>query len=273
MENEVKVEEGTTSQSVQQVQPQMSGSPVEPVKTKKKGHGPLYWVIVIAGVAFIVYMSIRIGEKLAKVVDPETTASNNSNVVAESNSNTESNSNVEVTKDTELENFNAATATKEINDKLGAAFCWGVFTIGKNSFDDAKARNIVVAMLLQSQSKEVVSENIQEGIRYIDYTTFDKEHQLVFGTNYKTEKEIETNTDIVSVIGQNKVTWLFQGVPSNVSVAATDIKYDETNLVYVISGTYTNEDETGTKTSGTFTLSYNKKDDNRYLKSIVFNKN
>lgn len=92
MENEVKVEEGTTSQSVQQVQPQMSGSPVEPVKTKKKGHGPLYWIIVIIGVGIIVYLSIGIGEKLGKIVESES-GNNKTEANEKSNSNVGSNSN------------------------------------------------------------------------------------------------------------------------------------------------------------------------------------
>lgn len=63
---------------------------------KKKGHGPLYWVIVIIGITFIMYMSILIGEKLSKTVDPDT------NIKEESNNNSDSNTNSNNTENKEV---------------------------------------------------------------------------------------------------------------------------------------------------------------------------
>lgn len=63
MENEVKVEENVTTKEVQQKE--------EVEKTKRKIHGPLYWIIVIVGVALIVYLSMGIGEKLGRLATLE----------------------------------------------------------------------------------------------------------------------------------------------------------------------------------------------------------
>lgn len=55
------------------------------VKSTYKKHGPLYWLIIIVGMTFIVFMSVRMGEKIAKEkIDKEdggkkTTITSNSN--------------------------------------------------------------------------------------------------------------------------------------------------------------------------------------------------
>ena len=55
------------------------------VKPTYKKHGPLYWLIIVVGMTFIVFMSVRMGEKIAKEkIDKEdggktTTVTSNSN--------------------------------------------------------------------------------------------------------------------------------------------------------------------------------------------------
>lgn len=65
--------------------------------SKRKGHGPVYWLIVVVGVAFIVAASFNIGMKVGKMVEgnetsKDDTSNQNSNV--DSNSNADINSNL-----------------------------------------------------------------------------------------------------------------------------------------------------------------------------------
>ena len=130
--------------------------------------------------------------------------------------------------------------------------------------DNAEFRNYVVIQNLQSEAKEIKAENIQEGIYYIDYETFNKKHNQIFGENYSTQKEITNDQDIVAVIGENKVIWLFSGVPNDdVVMTAKAIKYNETSKTYIITGEWKQK-----QTGGNFAVEYNVSNGNRTLKSV-----
>lgn len=75
---------------------------METEKKEYKKHGPLYWVIVVAGMTFIVAASINIGEKLGKTVNPETSSENKKTEVKSN-----SNSNEEKTEVTNLKESDA----------------------------------------------------------------------------------------------------------------------------------------------------------------------
>lgn len=72
---------------------------VQETKKRRKGHGPLYWIIVIIGVAFIMYMSILIGEKVNKTVNPDNNIKNSKEEV---NSNSNSNDNTTENKEQKI---------------------------------------------------------------------------------------------------------------------------------------------------------------------------
>lgn len=64
------------------------------VNKKHKGHGPIYWLIVIVGVTFIVAASFNLGTKFGKIVegnDSTTTSNNNESSNKDNNSNQTSN--------------------------------------------------------------------------------------------------------------------------------------------------------------------------------------
>ncbi len=60
-------------------------------KTKRKGHGPVYWLIVIVGVTFIIAASFNIGTKVGKIAEGD--VSTGSSKKDESSNKVESNSN------------------------------------------------------------------------------------------------------------------------------------------------------------------------------------
>lgn len=67
-------------------------------KVKRKGHGPLYWLIVIVGVTFIIAASFNIGMKVGKMVEGNDITSDNKSSDQNSNqeeSNSNETSNVE----------------------------------------------------------------------------------------------------------------------------------------------------------------------------------
>lgn len=66
------------------------------VKQKRKGHGPIYWLIVIVGVAFIVAASFNLGTKFGKIVEGnDSTKSTNSNEISNKDDNSNSISNID----------------------------------------------------------------------------------------------------------------------------------------------------------------------------------
>lgn len=87
-EKNVEVENETVEETKKVETKEITETPKEEVSKKRKGRGPLYWIIVIVGVALIVYLSIGIGEKLGKLA---TTESGNGTTKEESNSNPGSN--------------------------------------------------------------------------------------------------------------------------------------------------------------------------------------
>lgn len=72
-------------------------------KTRRKGHGPVYWIIVVVGVAFIVAASFNIGVKVGKMVEGNdiTTTSNSNELSNKDNSNITSNADSNVTSNVE----------------------------------------------------------------------------------------------------------------------------------------------------------------------------
>lgn len=195
MENEVKNETENVQQQVV--------SPTESPKTKNKGHGPLYWVIVVAGVAFIVYMSMQIGEKLSKTVDPETNTGNNSNVAEESNSNTESNSNSGV-KDVDkttaqgyvdgYKNFFTTLSSKGLTDQTKLDF---VFSVVANSYDNIATVSHKCSEAFNDCNGEqghrpagdgsYAASNMSDLITY-NYDTINKLYQKSFGSSTNVAK-------------------------------------------------------------------------------------
>lgn len=88
-------------------------------KVKRKGHGPVYWLIVIVGVTFIIAASFNIGTKVGKIAEgdvtnKDNTSNQNSNV--NSNSNVDSNSNIESNSnnipENKIDNLDVASAEK-----------------------------------------------------------------------------------------------------------------------------------------------------------------
>lgn len=202
----------------------------------------------------------------------------NSNEVNESNSSDTTISNgIVTTKDSEISNFNATTATKKINDAFDILFSWywQGNEYGKNVFAEASKRNAVVEYMVSNQAKKTNEDDGIQEFYYIDYATFNQQHQLAFGSNYKTSVNIETDKSIVNIIGQNKVIWLYSGIPRDSKLTASKIAYDSESKCYVISGTFSIEEDSlnGKITTGTFKLSYNKSNQTRTLKSLVLTKN
>lgn len=201
----------------------------------------------------------------------------NSNYVSESNSNDTTKSNGTVTtQDSELTSFNATTATKKINDVFDILFSW-YWTgneYGKNIFAEAKKRNAVVEYMVSKQAKKTNEDDGVQEFYYVDYATFNQQHQLAFESNYKTSVDIVKDKDLVNIIGSNKVMWLYSGIPSDCKLTATKISYDSGSKCYVISGTFSIEEDplTGKIATGTFKLSYNKTNQTRTLKSFVLTK-
>ncbi len=72
----------------------------ETVKSKRKGHGPIYWLVVVVGVAFIVAASFNIGMKFGKMVEGNgNKPTNDSNEVSNQN---DENSNVTSNTDSNI---------------------------------------------------------------------------------------------------------------------------------------------------------------------------
>lgn len=203
---------------------------------------------------------------------------NNEQESQESNSNevTESNSN-DATQDSELTSFNATTATAKINDVFELLFSWywKGNEYGKNVFDEASKRNAIVEYMVSKQAKKTNEEDGIQEFYYIDYATFNQQHQLAFGSNYKTSVSVVTDKNIVNIIGPNNVMWLYSGIRRDSKLTALKITYDSGNKCYVISGTFSIEEDpiNGKITTGTFKLSYNKTNQTRTLKSLVLTKN
>lgn len=203
---------------------------------------------------------------------------NNSNDTTKSNSNntTKSNGNV-TTQDSELTSFNATTATKKINDVFDILFSWywKGNEYGKNVFAEASKRNAVVEYMVAKQAEKTSEDDGVQEFYYIDYATFNQQHQLAFGSNYKTSVNIVKDKSLVNIIGPNNVMWLYSGTPRDYKLTALKIAYDSGSKCYVISGTFSIEKEPmGDKNiTGTFKLSYNKINQTRTLKSLVLTKN
>jgi len=87
------------------------------VKPTYKKHGPLYWLIIVVGMTFIVFMSIRIGEKIAEEKIEKEDGSKPSTVTSNSNSNSNEQKESEVT-DAEKVEINSLMSLLFLNSEI-----------------------------------------------------------------------------------------------------------------------------------------------------------
>ena len=80
-------------------------------KIKRKGHGPVYWIIVIVGVTFIIAASFNVGMKLGKMAEGNDSLSDNKS--SEQNSNREENN----SNETSNVNSNVEGQPKEVSQE------------------------------------------------------------------------------------------------------------------------------------------------------------
>lgn len=225
----------------------------------KKHHGLLYWIIVIVGIMFIMYMSYNIGYKVGTLFNS-----------SDSNNSSE--------KDEEISSFDSTVVSDEINNTFYYMFKMSVTKDdwSKNLFDKVYSRKVLVVNsedILKNYNETKV-DNINNTIYYIDYSDYEKKHKQFFGENYKVE-DVDydnINNSVQSTIGNDKVTW-FQAVENNISYnfKASSISYDSKNNEYIIDGIFTYVDISNSEndTEGTFKLSYTKDDKNKYYKSFI----
>ncbi len=160
----------------------------ETTKVIKKHHGPLYWVIVVAGVAFIVAASINIGEKLGKLASGETDSSTKTESNSNSNSNIESNSNVE---NNVSNNELTDTQKTDLSEKL--ALLVGSNYNGNKLIDNATINSYLFTTSLDETQKAYIITRITGST----LANLDK-------NNFKFNEEIE-QSEIDSQDGQYRV--------------------------------------------------------------------
>lgn len=187
----------------------------ETTKVVKKHHGPLYWVIVVAGVAFIVSASINIGEKLGRLSSGETNSgtktesTSNSNVQTDSNmlsnssegsnSNVESNNNVETN---ELTDAQKTDLSKLLATMFGANYDGSKLIKGQNfSYFftgnlDETAKSYIITRITNSTTTKIdkstfkFNENVEQSeidnqngeFQVINKGDYDTNYKKVFGT-------------------------------------------------------------------------------------------
>lgn len=188
------------------------------VPKKKKGHGPLYWIIVIIGITFIMYMSILIGEKLSKTVDPDT------NIKEESNNNSDSNINSNNTENKEvkitdkvkiqylqkymaiLENLNLDTSNIKISSTAELNYFMNklIYALDKLEKKDITTDSATIAMVASSQHKtdyvtnqaldsstlKALGENA-DTFEYISANEFLEDYKTLFGFDNISTKPID----------------------------------------------------------------------------------
>lgn len=246
-------------------------------KKNKKGHGPLYWIIVIIGVTFIMYMSILIGERLNKTINPDT---NNKNSQEESNSNiTSDDSENKETKITDkvkidylkkyiaiIENLNLDTSSVKISTSAELNYFMNsqIYALDKLEKKDITMDDATTAMVASSQEKtnylanEPLSSNTlkqlgdnPEKYSYISVDEFIKDYKTLFGFENISTKNV--NVKCTSYVYDNKINAFVLvadgcGTAGPVATQKTyiyDITEDNNNVYVYLAYGVTGQNEKG----------------------------
>ena len=191
------------------------------VKKEYKKHGFVYWLIVILGMGFIVFMSIRLGEKIAEEkIDKD--GENGTTTTSNSNSNATSNK-VDSNEVTEAEK----TA---VNEKMRMLFSNGKI---ENNFIGVSSLSDIWAPLFKGNVSEL--DLLKVLLRGIDVTEFDK-YTATNGTFSSTYQNMNKGDALAATkldAYYNKLTGKNITSYVDITLGCPMFAYDSTNKVYV----------------------------------------
>lgn len=190
-------------------------------KRKKKGHGPLYWIIVIIGITFIMYMSILIGERLNKAINPDTNTKNsqeesNSNITSNDSENKEIKITDKVKIDylkkyvTILEKLSLDTSSVKVSESAGIYYFMNnqIYALDKLEKKDITMDNATIAMVASSENERnyVANESLEsstlkhlgedpETFEYVSVNGFIEDYKILFGFENISTKNINVNCE------------------------------------------------------------------------------
>lgn len=197
------------------------------VKQKRKGHGPVYWLIVIFGVSFIVAASFNLGTKFGKMVEGnDSTKSTNSNETSNKDDNSNSTSNID-------SNLNSNT-TNLLGDEEA-------LKIGNDLYTNAK--NYYSHKMNQTEGCGNESVNV-EGEQLMDCTTLYNTLSNYFAIDNQVSRGDSPKENIFSsFINKNGKYYLNAtggGFNGSATTTLTISKKEENKITFVATSVITN---------------------------------
>ena len=169
------------------------------------------------------------------------------------------------------------TALSEtLNRDLGV-YLAGSVTASENGTDvmtlPAK-RLALVNIVLENQKKSTVSNNIT----YVTEDVYTAAYMEVFGSSDQLQNDLTTayvdKANVDKVIGVGNIGWTSMATVGLVrTLTATSAIYDNDNAIYVIDGTYADNQLGAAAGSGTFTITYGDNNGTKYLVGITLTAN
>lgn len=210
------------------------------IGNKRKGHGPIYWIIVIVGVAFIVAASFNLGTKFGKMVEGNDNKTNNdSNEVSNSNqtSNIDSNITSNNSNITTLSNDDALKIGNDLytkakdtySDKMNQDSCGNSVNVDGEQLVDCTALYNNLLNIYATDNKAARSSISSADNIFSSFINKNGKYYLVpSGGAYNGEA---TTTLTITKIEENKITFAAKSVIS---------KYNEQGQL-VVDGTVTDD--------------------------------
>ncbi len=248
-------------------------------KKKKKGHGPLYWIIVIIGITFIMYMSILIGERLNKAINPDTNNSKeevNSNVDSNITNNDSENKETKITDKVKidylkkyiniLEYLSLDTSSVKVSDSAGIYYFMPIqiYALNKLEKKDITMDNATTAIVgatetknsygakesLESSTLKNLGENA-DTFEHVSVNDFIEDYKTLFGFENISTKNVDVDCENYMYDKKANAFVMFAngcGTGGPVAIQKTyiyDITEDNNNVYVYIAYGVTGQNEKG----------------------------
>lgn len=246
---------------------------------KKKGHGPLYWIIVIIGITFIMYMSILIGERLNKAINPDTNNSKeevNSNVDSNITNNDSENKETKITDKVKidylkkyiniLEYLSLDTSSVKVSDSAGIYYFMNhqIYALDKLEKKDITMDNATTAIVGASETKRSYGANEllesstlkhlgedADTFEHVSVNDFIEDYKTLFGFENISTKNI--NVDCETYVYDKKANAFVMvangcGTAAPVAIQKTyvyDVTEDNNNVYVYLAYGVTGQTEKG----------------------------
>ena len=249
-------------------------------KKRKKGHGPLYWIIVVVGVTFIIAASFNIGMKVGNMVDGNNSSSDDK--ISNQTSNEENNSNVDENKETKitdkvkidylkkyiaiLENLNLDTSSVKVSDSAGIYYFMNnqIYALDKLEKKDITMDDATTAIVASKQAKKdyIANQSLSptilkelgespETFEYIPVNDFIDDYKTLFGLDNISTKNVDANCETYAYDNKINAFVLIAdgcGTAGPVAIQKTyiyDITEDTDNVYVYLAYGVTGQNEKG----------------------------